>query len=136
MDTVIIGKVENVERCLARIKEHYFDASTFSGSIDQQDIVVLNLQRACESVIDIAAHLVRIKKLGVAKTNAMLFDVLEEHKLIDKGMAEDLTSMVGFRNLAIHEYVKVNLDVVVAIVEKHLDEFKQFCQIALNIASN
>ena len=34
--------------------------------------------------------------------------------------------MVGFRNVAVHEYTRLNLDVVMAIVTKQLDDFRAF----------
>lgn len=39
--------------------------------------------------------------------------------------------MVGFRNVAIHEYQKLNLDIVKAIIEAHLTDFTDFAQRAL-----
>lgn len=34
--------------------------------------------------------------------------------------------MVGFRNIAVHEYIRLNLDVAHAIITKQLDEFRAF----------
>jgi len=39
--------------------------------------------------------------------------------------------MVGFRNIALHEYQKLNLDVVKAIIEEHLTDFTRFAERAL-----
>jgi len=39
--------------------------------------------------------------------------------------------MVGFRNVAVHDYRKLNLDVVRGIVENHLDDFRTFCRAIL-----
>jgi len=37
--------------------------------------------------------------------------------------------MVGFRNVAIHEYTRLNLDVVRTIITKQLDDFRTFSSI-------
>ena len=34
--------------------------------------------------------------------------------------------MVGFRNIAVHDYQNLNLEIVVAIVEKNLGDFEGF----------
>lgn len=36
--------------------------------------------------------------------------------------------MVGFRNVAIHDYQKLNLDIVRRIVVEHLDDFLAFAR--------
>lgn len=39
--------------------------------------------------------------------------------------------MVGFRNIAVHDYQAVNLDIVKVIIEKHIDDLKEFIRMAL-----
>jgi uncharacterized protein YutE (UPF0331/DUF86 family) len=39
--------------------------------------------------------------------------------------------MVGFRNVAIHDYQKLNLDIVRRIVLEHLDDFLAFTRLLL-----
>jgi len=36
--------------------------------------------------------------------------------------------MVGFRNIAVHDYQKINLDIVKQIIEKHLKDLKGFAE--------
>ena len=48
MDVVIVRKAASLERCLARVRHKYVGWEVqFDADIDLQDIVVLNLQRAC-----------------------------------------------------------------------------------------
>ncbi len=48
-------------------------------------------------------------------------------------LAETLQGMVSFRNIAVHDYAALNLDIVVSIVEKHLVDFTTFTEILLKI---
>lgn len=41
--------------------------------------------------------------------------------------------MVGFRNVAIHEYDKLNLDIVKAIITQRLDDVLKFGQTLLRL---
>ncbi len=36
--------------------------------------------------------------------------------------------MVGFRNIAVHDYQNLNIEIVVAIVQKHLVDFESFIE--------
>jgi uncharacterized protein YutE (UPF0331/DUF86 family) len=96
-----------------------------------QDAIILNLQRACESSIDAAMHLVRVHRLGIPQETREAFDLLERASFIDAHLADRLRKMVGFRNVAIHDYQKLNLDIVRRIVVDHLDDFLTFTQVLL-----
>jgi uncharacterized protein YutE (UPF0331/DUF86 family) len=41
--------------------------------------------------------------------------------------------MVGFRNVAIHEYQELNVEIVRRIVVAHLDDFLLFAQLLLRV---
>jgi uncharacterized protein YutE (UPF0331/DUF86 family) len=50
--------------------------------------------------------------------------VLAKLGVIDPGLADRLRRMVGFRNIAIHEYQSVNPDIVEGIVENRLGDLR------------
>ena len=52
--------------------------------------------------------------------------MLQDHALLDKELAGSMKRMVGFRNIAIHEYDALNLDIVKGIVTQRLDEILKF----------
>jgi len=37
-----------------------------------------------------------------------------------------MQGMVGFRNIAVHDYQNLNIEIVVAIVQKHLGDFEGY----------
>ncbi len=58
MDDIILNKAAIIERCLKRIHEDYDGyKEEFRTSFLRQDAIILNLQRACEASIDLAAHI-------------------------------------------------------------------------------
>jgi len=134
-DSVIINKAASIERCLQRIAEDYIGHETaFETEFMRQDAVLLNLQRACEQSIDLANHLVKLKALGAPQSTRDAFALLEKAGLIDAALAQTMGHMVGFRNIAVHEYARLNLNVVRAIIEKHLEDFRRFTAISLSFA--
>lgn len=91
----------------------------------------MNIQRACEASIDIAMHIVSEKKLGVPKSSRDAFKLMQESNLIKESLAKTLMNMVGFRNIAVHDYQALEIDILQAIIEKHIADFKQFTKIIL-----
>ena len=129
---VLINKASIIERCLVRIEQEYLGhEAELATNFTRQDSIVLNLQRACEASIDAAMHLVRVKRLGVPQESREAFTLLHDAGIIDEALKSRLQSMVGFRNVAVHDYRKLNLDVVRKIVEDHLGDFRTFCEVIL-----
>lgn len=61
------------------------------------------------------------------------FDFLYANKIIDEHLAKRLKSMVGFRNIAVHDYQKMNIEIVQKVIELHLDDLLRFSKIMLKI---
>ncbi len=64
MDDVVLNKVAIVERCLKRVREEFRDDPARLDITIVEDSIVLNLQRACEATIDLAMHLVAMRRLS------------------------------------------------------------------------
>jgi uncharacterized protein YutE (UPF0331/DUF86 family) len=131
-DDVLINKAAAIERAVRRVREEYAgDDNNLFANQTRQDAIILNLQRACESSIDAAMHLVRVHRLGIPQQTREAFDLLEASHRLDARVADRLKKMVGFRNVAIHDYQKLNLDIVRRIVVDHLDDLLAFAQLLL-----
>lgn len=131
-DDVIVAKSASIERAVGRAKEEYAAAGErFSMDRTRQDAAILNVQRACETAIDLAQHWVRIRALGVPASSRDLFTLLESAHLVDATLAQSLRNMVGFRNVAVHEYQQLDLAILAAVIERELDQILRFTRIAL-----
>ena len=134
VDDVVVNKVAIVERCLARIEAEYAgDQRNLRENLTRQDSIVLNLQRACETVIDLAMALVKDRRLGPPQESRHAFELLRDAGLIETDLARRMSAMVGFRNVAVHDYQRLNLDVVEAIVTRRLGDFLEFTRRAVEI---
>jgi uncharacterized protein YutE (UPF0331/DUF86 family) len=132
VDDVILAKAAVIERSVARVREeHAGDDANLTDDITRQDSIVLNLQRACEASIDLAMHLVRLGKLGVPQDSREAFSLLAEAAKLDGELADGLMKMVGFRNIAVHGYTELSLDVVTKIIRDDLDVFLEFSSWAI-----
>jgi uncharacterized protein YutE (UPF0331/DUF86 family) len=86
----------------------------------------LNLQRAIQSAIDLAVHVSASEGLGLSDTIRGHFVLLEKEKIIRKNLSKKMQSMVGFRNIAIHDYQTPDTEILRAILGKHLKDLEQF----------
>ena len=128
MDDVLLNKAAMIERCLGRIAEEYHGHEhELENNFSRQDAIVLNLQRACEAAIDAAMHVVRIRKLGIPQQSRDAFVMMQEASLLDMDLASRMQAMVGFRNIAVHDYCKLDIEILRSILNERLDDFRDYC---------
>lgn len=132
IDDVLLNKAATIERCVKRASDEYNrDPAGFGADFTRQDAAILNIQRACEAALDMGQHLIRREKLGVPQSARDVFALLAQGGWIGIELAEALKRMVGFRNIAVHDYQSLQLPIVASIIERHLDEFLQYSQALL-----
>lgn len=128
MNDVLLNKKASIERCLQRIRKTWQQPRLLplDQDYDRQDIIVLNLLRACEQTIDMANYAVRAKKLGLPQTMKDSFQLLSDANIIPAELSSRMQKMVGFRNIGVHEYEKLDLNLLQQIIEHYLDDFVEF----------
>jgi len=130
---VVFEKGETIARALARARAERAAATDFTADLTRQDAAILNLQRACEAAIDIANILVRHLRLPPAAKAREAFDALALRGVIDASSCARLGAMVGFRNVAVHGYRRLDLRVVERIIAADGDELLRFARRALEV---
>ena len=131
-DDVLINKAATIERCVKRAREEYErDPAGFAADFTRQDAAILNILRACEAALDMGQHLIRREKLGVPQSARDVFALLAQGGWIEAALADRLKRMVGFRNIAVHDYQSLQLPITIAILKTHVDEFLQYSQALL-----
>lgn len=88
--------------------------------------VAYTLHIAIQSALDVAAHIVTDGRLGEPRTNRDLFELLERYGWVPPELASSLSGMVGFRNIVVHGYEKINSAIVEEIVRDHLADLLGF----------
>ncbi|PQA79904.1 toxin-antitoxin antitoxin component [Limnohabitans sp. TS-CS-82] len=123
-DDVLLNKAAAIERCVARAREEYAcDPATFATNFTRQDAAILNIQRACEAALDMGHHIIRRENLGLPQSSRDVFTLLANAHWLTTEVAEPMKRMVGFRNIAVHEYQTLQLPITVNIIQSHLDDF-------------
>ena len=131
-DDVLLKKAAIVERSVGRAREEYAAAGAgFATDFTRQDAAVMNIQRACEAVVDMANHIVRRDRLGVVSSARESFDTLVSAGFITEELAEAMKHMVGFRNLAVHDYQRLLLAVAERVIQRDLDDLLAFSEVVV-----
>ena len=131
---VIEEKLISLNRCLDRIKLHTpATVEALQTDFDAQDIISLNLQRAVQISVDIAAHILTEQLHEQTSTMAETFLALSKHGLLDSHLASRLAKAVGFRNIAVHEYDTLDMNILYSIITNEISCFYEYADTVLGI---
>ena len=125
---LIAKKLGEIETCvrelgtLARVDRIRHD-------IRERRFVEHTLQLAIQAAMDVASHIVSDERLGEPRTNRELFDLLESRGWVAPDLARTLRNMVGFRNVLVHGYDTVDLDVVEDVLRSRLGDLQEFAAV-------
>ncbi len=120
-------KLEALRHCLARLRARRpATAAVLAMDEDAQDVLVLNLSRAVQLCVDIAAHRLAESSLPVPATMGEAFASLAIGGTIDAELASRLRRAVGFRNIAVHNYESIDWDIVFTLAGEPLADFEAF----------
>lgn len=134
MDRALItDKLESLRRCVRRVEEKRVSTvEALRDDWDTQDILSVNLTRAVQICVDVAAHLVAETDRPSPDTMAEAFDHLHDMGVLAGDLADRLKGAVGFRNVAIHAYRDIDWRIVHTITHERLDDFRQFARYVLD----
>jgi uncharacterized protein YutE (UPF0331/DUF86 family) len=124
---LILAKATSVRRHLNRvIEKRDVDLQAFLKDIDRQESILFNLQMAIQNCIDIAAHIISDEGLGVPGSTNEMFYLLEENGYMDAELTENMVGAVGFRNVIVHEYSRVELKEVLEIAHNNIEDLNRY----------
>ncbi len=131
---LIAAKLEQLRYCLNRLREKCpEDPDRLQKDPDLQDIIAMNLARAVQISVDIALHLLS-ERGEVPSTMGEAFERLAESGLLDNSLAERMRHAVGFRNIAVHAYDKIDWHLVTRICKERLVDFEEFGRAVYRLA--
>lgn len=131
--SVILRKVSLIRHNLSRLKDkENVSLESLKNDLDIQDIVLHNLQLAIQGCIDIGSHVISDEGWGVAGSLNEIFYILQNKGVIKAETAEKMISMVGFRNILVHEYENINFDIVYNILHHHLKDINEYLLVIVN----
>lgn len=104
------------------------DVDTYRADWKTQRIIERTLHLAIEVCMDVADHIVADRRLRVPETGAESFEILAEAGLLTASLGKSLASMVGFRNILVHDYARLDPEIVIRILRADLVDIESFRQ--------
>lgn len=102
------------------------DVEKIQVDVNEERFAAHTLQLAIQSALDVCSHIVSDEKLGEPQTNQELFTLLERHGWLSAPLAVNLRNMAGFRNILVHGYQNLNLDILIDALRNRLSNLLEF----------
>lgn len=124
---VVESKLTFLREYLVDLNEYQtVSLSDYKKNKKEQRFVERTIHLACESCLDISAHIISTGGLREPRDNKDLFLVLYENRIISEPVYEAMTKMAKFRNIIVHDYARIDPEIVVGILHMNVDDFKRF----------
>ena len=102
------------------------DVAAYQQDWKTQRAIERTLHLAIETCMDVADHIVADRRLRVPDTGAESFEILAEALLLPRELGDALAKMVGFRNILVHDYTRLDPAIVVRVLRKDLVDLLRF----------
>ncbi|MBC2581686.1 type VII toxin-antitoxin system HepT family RNase toxin [Clostridium sp. DJ247] len=106
-------------------KETYISDPLLYGSSERF------LHLSIECVLDIGNHVIADIRYRKPENNKDIFLVLYENKIIDEKLKNNLCNMASFRNILVHDYMKLDRGLVYEIINNNLKDIEEFVNVII-----
>jgi uncharacterized protein YutE (UPF0331/DUF86 family) len=131
---LVLRKVNDVERYLRELAGYRgMTLDSYAADWKSQRVVERTMHLAIEATMDIADHIVADRGLPVPETAAGAFRALADAGVLDGDLARALGRMVAFRNILVHDYVRLDPAIVLRVLETDLKDVERFRDTVLRL---
>lgn len=124
---LLFKKLAFIETCLQELRT-LAQPERIDTDVKERRFVEHTVQVCIQAVQDVASHVVSDQRLGEPRTNQELLGLLRNAGWLDPELSEALRLAVGFRNVLVHGYTAVDLNVLRDVLSNHLGDIERFVQ--------
>lgn len=95
------------------------------------DLAERYLHLAVEACLDLANHWIADRELATPDANRDTFTVLEKAGELAPEAAEKLRGWAGFRNILVHEYLRIDHAIAYRAIRDELEDLESFARWAM-----
>jgi len=129
MKNEILNKLERLQkyvRILNSYKKYSFqdinEDFTLRGAIERY------LEVSLECCIDIGEMIISSRGLRKPETYREVIEILGEVDILPQGFAERFAEATKFRNILVHMYAEIDVEMVYEILQNNLGDFDEFAR--------
>lgn len=128
--------IDNINRLLEKLHEYVnflrplkgITSEELKSNVDKRAKAERYLQLACQVCIDIGELIISDQRLPSPNTLRDSIQILGEHNVLDREFAQEFSKIAGFRNILVHDYVKIDYEKVADKINNRLDDFTRFAR--------
>jgi uncharacterized protein YutE (UPF0331/DUF86 family) len=125
--TLILKKVSALDEYIKQIGEYAsIRVKAYADDWKVQRIVERTLQMMIETCLDISGHIISDENLRVPETYADVFRIMVENGILNGSHLDSFEKMARFRNIVVHDYERIDPEIVVGILRNNLQDFEEF----------
>jgi len=122
----LLAKIDELEGYLKELEQVKPTSFEEYKKVEKKRSCERLLQLSIECMIDICALIVTGLRLGLPSEEDDLFERLEQAGIISPVMKETLRKMKAFRNILVHEYGRIDDQLVFEVLQERLYDFETF----------
>jgi uncharacterized protein YutE (UPF0331/DUF86 family) len=125
--TLVLRKLSDLDEYGTQIAEYAtVSAGEYKADWKVQRIIERTLQVMIETCLDIAGHIIADRGFRAPDSYADMFRILQANGILEEAQLPAMEKMARFRNLVVHQYEKIDPDIVVSILNKNLPDFERY----------
>lgn len=125
--SIIIAKLARLDEYLGYLKElGGYSEAQFISDHRLYGLAERYLQLSIEVLIDVARQMIIQLNLERPDNNYEAFETLLKEKIISASLFERLRLMAGFRNILVHDYMKIDRKIVYKALRGNIKDFALF----------
>jgi uncharacterized protein YutE (UPF0331/DUF86 family) len=131
---LILRRIADIEQYLQQLAEYRrIDLPSYQNDWKTQRIIERTLHLMIEGCMDLADHIVADRRLRIPETGAATFEILAEGGVISPDLGKVLVRMVGFRNVLVHEYARLDPVIVLRVLQTDIADIERFRDAVLRV---
>ena len=124
---LILRRIADIEQYLQQLADYrQIDLESYQSDWKTQRIVERTLHLMIEGCMDLADHIVADRRLRVPDTGAAAFQTLAEAGVVSPDLGNALARMLGFRNILVHEYARLDPVIVLRVLQTDVVDIERF----------
>jgi len=122
--TTKLSKLREYQRFLKELRA--VSLEDFTRDFKVRGAVERYLQVSIECIVDVGNEIISSLQLQRPERYRDIPFILAKSKIFPKAFAETIASMIGFRNLLVHDYASINVSLVYEFLQERLPDFESF----------
>lgn len=131
---IIENKISIIKKYLNTLERYKkYSQPEIENNPDLIGAVERYLHLVVQATIDLAEAVIAFRNFRKPTSMSENFDILNEENIVNNKLTEELVKMVGFRNVIVHDYDKVDYDIVFDVLHNKLKDIEKFLKIIENL---